>query len=99
MKTMKYVYLWYVKMSHEALKKAFSDAKYGPNWEAKVKEVCKKQGLKLLFLGSPFGTVEQEVVAIESDSPLDEFGKVSNEFYRIDPVLVEYAKTEIILLS
>jgi len=86
-------------MSQEALKKNITDNKYGSNWEAKVKEVCKKQGVKLLFLGSPYGTVEQEVVGVESDGNLEEFGKVSGEFYRIDPAMIEYAKTEIIVLS
>jgi hypothetical protein len=47
-------------MSHEALKKAFTDDKYGSNWVAKVKEVCKKQSIKLFFIGSPFGFIEQE---------------------------------------
>ena len=94
---MKYVYLWYVKTSQEALKKMISDNKFGPNWVAKVKEVGKKAGVKLLFVGSPFGTPEQYVVAIESDHPLDEFYKVTGELYRIDPAMIEYAKTEIVL--
>ncbi len=96
---MKYVYNWYVKVSQDALKKMVTDNKYGPNWVAKVKEIGKKAaGVKLLFVGSPFGTAEQYLVALESDSPLDEFYKVTGEFYRIDPALIEYAKTEIILL-
>lgn len=96
---MKYVYLWYVKVTQEALKKNITDNSYGSNWEAKVKEVCKKLKVKLLFIGSPYGTVEQYVVGVESDGTLDEFGKVSGEFYQIDPAFIEYAKTEIIVLS
>jgi len=96
---MKYAYLWYVKVSQEALKKMISDNKYAPNWVAKVREIVKKAGVKLLFIGTPYGTVEQYVVAIESDSPLDEHSKVNGEFYRIDPAFIEYAKTEIIALS
>ena len=96
---MKFVYLWYVKLSQEGLKKMISDNKYGPNWVAKVKEVAKKAGVKLLFVGAPYGTAEQYVVAVESDSPLDEHSKVNGEFYRIDPAMIEYAKTEIITLS
>ena len=96
---MKYVYLWYVKVSQEALKKMVTDNKFGPNWVAKVKEVGKKAGVKLLFVGSPFGTAEQYVVAIESDNPLDEFYKVTGELYRVDPTMIEYAKTEIIMLT
>jgi hypothetical protein len=97
-KKMKYVYNWYVKASQEGIKKMISDNKYGPNWVAKVKEVGKKAGVKLLFVGSPFGTAEQYIVAIESDHALDEFYKVTGELYRIDPAMIEYAKTEIILV-
>jgi len=54
---------------------------------------------KLIFLGSPYGTAEQYVVGIESNSLLDEFSKITSAFYRINPAMIEYAKTEIVVLS
>ena len=95
---MKFVYLWYVKMSQEALKKEITDDKFVSNWVAKAKEICKKKSAKVLFLGDPYGTVEQFVIGIESDLSLDEFGKVSGELYRIDSAAIEYARTEIVVL-
>ncbi|MFH1180079.1 MAG: hypothetical protein V1710_06945 [Candidatus Bathyarchaeota archaeon] len=93
---MKYVYLWYVKMTQEALKKNIADNKYSENWTAKARELCKKHGMKLLLLGSPYATVEQIVVGVETDVPLDEFGKLTTDLYHIDPAFIEYAKTMII---
>lgn len=69
-----------------------TDNKFGSNWVAKVKEVSKKACVKLLFVGSPFGTAEQYLVSIESDSPLDEFYTVNGELYCLDPTMIEYAK-------
>ena len=43
MKKLKFVYLWYVKESIEALKKEMTDDKYVSNWVAKVKEICEKE--------------------------------------------------------
>jgi hypothetical protein len=97
-KKMKFVYLWYVKESREALKKEMTDDKFISNWVAKVKEICKKNSAKVLFQGDPYGTVEQFVIGIESDSPPDEFGKFSGEFNRIDPAVIEYTRTEIVVL-
>jgi hypothetical protein len=93
---MKYVYLWYVKITHAAMKKHLADKSYGDNWLAKAKEVVKEHGMKLAILGSPFGTVEQFVVGVETDVSLDEFGKVTSDLYHIDPDFVEYGKTMII---
>jgi len=98
-KKLKFVYLWYVKESREALKKEMTDDKFVSNWVATVKEICKKNSAKVLFLGDPYGTVEQFVIGIESDIPTDEFGKVAGELYRIDPAMIEYARTEIVVLS
>jgi hypothetical protein len=96
---LKYTYLWYVKMSTEALKKNIADGKYYSNWAAKAKEVCAKNKEKLLFIGNPYGTVEQIVVAVESDKPLDEFSKLTSALYQIDPIMPEYARTETIMLG
>ena len=93
---MKYVYLWYVKITHTAMKKYLADSNYGSNWLEKAKEVVKKHEMKLVLLGSPFATVEQFVVGVETDVSLDEFGKVTSDLYHIDPEFVEYGKTTII---
>ena len=98
MNKLKFVYLWYLKESQEAVKKEIADDKFVSNWVAKVKEICRKKSVKVLFMGDSYGTVEQFVIGIESDIPPDEFGKVSGEFYRIDPAVVEYARTEIVVL-
>ena len=93
---MKYVYLWYVKITQTAMKKYLADSNYGQNWLTKAKEVVKKHDMKLVLLGSPFATVEQFVVGIETDVSLDDFGKVTSDLYHIDPEFVEYGKTMII---
>ena len=93
---MKYVYLWYVKITQTAMKRYLADSKYGRNWMTKAKEVVKKHNMKLVILGSPFATTEQFVVGVETDVPLDEFGKVTSDLYQIDPDFVEYGKTMII---
>jgi hypothetical protein len=93
---MKYVYLWYVKMTQEALKKNLADSKYTQNWMTKARELCKKHEMKLIISGSPFATVEQFVLGVETDVPLDEFGKLTTDLYHIDPAFIEYAKTMII---
>lgn len=98
MKILKFVYLWYLKESQEAVKKEITDDKFVSNWVAKVKEICKEKSLKVLFMGDPYGTVEQFVIGIESDSPPDEFGKVAAELYHIDPAVIEYTRTEIVVL-
>lgn len=93
---MKYVYLWYVKITHAAMKKYLADSNYGDGWLAKAKEVVEKHDMKLVVLGSPFATVEQFVVGVETDVSLDDFGKVTSDLYHIDPEFVEYGKTMII---
>jgi len=90
---MKYVYLWYVKMSQEAFRKYLADSKYAQNWMTKAKETVKKHNMKLLIMGSPFATAEQFVIGVETDVPLDEFGKLTRDLYHIDPEFIEYAKT------
>ena len=93
---MKYVYLWYMKMTQEALHKNIADSKVSENWLAKAREAVKKHGMKLVVLGSPFATAEQFVVGVETDVPLDEFNKLGSDLYKIDPAFVDYAKTYII---
>ena len=93
---MKYVYLWYVKITHTAMKKYLADSNYGSNWLAKAKDVVKKHEMKLVLIGSPFAAVEQFVIGVETDVSLDEFGKVTSDLYHIDPEFVEYGKTMII---
>jgi hypothetical protein len=93
---MKYVYLWYVKMTQEAMQKFIADNKYIQNWLTKAKEAVKKHGMKLVVLGSPFATAEQIVVGVETDVPLDEFNKLGSDLYKIDPAFIDYAKTYII---
>ena len=41
---MKYVYLWYVKITHTAMKKHLADSSYGDSWLARAKEVVQKHG-------------------------------------------------------
>ena len=90
---MKYVYLWYVKMTHAAMKKYLADRNYAQNWMAKAKEIVKKHDMKLIILGSPYATAEQFVVGVETDATLEGFGKLTTDLYHIDPEFIEYGKT------
>ncbi len=94
---MKYVYLNYFKMTQEAFQSFLNDATVISRWMEKVRELCKKQEVKLLILGSPYGLEEQLVVGIETDLGIDEFTKLKGELYRIDPKFIEYSKTTIII--
>ena len=93
---MKFVYLWFVKMTEGAFKKYLADTKYSQNWMSKVKEILNKHKLKIVAWGSPYNTVEQIVIGVETDLSLDEFGKIATELYHVDPDFVDYAKTLII---
>ena len=94
---MKYVYLSYFKMTQEAFQSFLDDATIVSHWMEKVRELCNKQGVKLLILGSPYGLEEQLVVGIETDLGIDEFTKLKGELYRIDSKFIEYSKTTIII--
>ncbi len=93
---MKFVYLWFVKMTEAAFKKNLADNKYSQGWQTKVKEILNKHKMKMVVFGSPYYTVEQIVLGVETDLPLDEFGKVAMELYHVDPEFVDYAKTLIV---
>ncbi|MGD0804295.1 MAG: hypothetical protein ABSA11_09505 [Candidatus Bathyarchaeia archaeon] len=93
---MKYVYLWFVKMTEEATKKYLVDVKYFPNWTTKAKEIINKYKMKIVVWGTPYYTVEQIVIGVETDASLEDFGKVAMELYHIDPAFVDYAKTLIV---
>ena len=94
---MKYVYLSYFKLTQEAFQRFLEDASIISDWMEKVRELCKRQDVKLLILGSPYGLEEQIVVGIETDLGVDEFTKLKGELYRIDPQFIEYSKTTIII--
>ena len=93
---MKYVYLWFVKMTEGAFKKNLADNKYFQGWASKAKEILNKHKLKIVAWGSPYYTVEQVVIGVETDLSLDEFGKIAMELYHVDPDFIDYAKTLII---
>lgn len=83
-------------MTQEAFKKNLTDSKYIQNWTTKAREVLKKNNMKIVVWGSPYDTVEQMVIGIETDASLDEFGKISTALYHIDPEFIDYAKTLIV---
>ena len=84
-------------MTQEAFQLFLDDATIVSHWMEKVREHCKKQEVKLLILGSPYGLEEQLVVGIETDLAVDEFTKLKGELYRIDSKFIEYSKTTIII--
>ena len=84
-------------MTQEAFQSFLEDASIIGDWMEKVRELCKRQGVKLLILGSPYGLEEQLVVGIETDLAVDEFTTLKGELYRIDPRFIEYSKTTIII--
>ena len=97
MKELKYVYLSYFKLTQEAFQSFLKDASIISSWMEKVRELCKKQGVKLIILGSPYGLEEQLVVGISADLGVDEFTNLKGMLYRIDPNFIDYSKTTIII--
>ena len=84
-------------MTQEAFQSFLKDPSIISDWIEKVRELCKKQGVNLIILGSPYGLEEQLVVGIETDLGVDEFTDLKGMLYRIDPKLIEYSKTTIII--
>jgi len=67
---MKYLYLLYVDWSDKAQKWKMEDWK---KWVDEHKALCKKEGMKLLWDGIPYTTVESSAFFYETDMPLTEF--------------------------
>ena len=54
---------------------------------------CEKSGVKLVFAGTPYTTVEESVFCYETEMPLAEFQEFKQHLYNLDRTLIDYAKT------
>jgi len=65
----KYGYICYFVFTHELI----TSLDQQRTWNANFKELAKKHGFKLVFLGSPWGVDYHGVAVLESDKMLDEW--------------------------
>ena len=88
-----YKYLWFIKWSNESQKRAAKDPEFFTKWMEKHNKHCEKSGVKLVFAGTPYTTVEESVFCYETEMPLAEFQEFKQSLYNLDRTLIDYAKT------
>ena len=86
-------YLWSIMWSGEAQKRAAKDPEFFDKGIKNHDEHCEKSGVKLVFAGTPYSTVEESVFCYETEMPLAEFQEFKQGLYDIDRSIIDYAKT------
>jgi len=96
----KYVYLWHVKWSKKMWDKHYADPTYGPNWFTKLREICKENGVEVLFNGGAYGTDYNSLFGYKTTKPLGEFvDEVIDKILDIEKGVTDMTKTNIVLLN
>jgi hypothetical protein len=92
---MKYLYLVYVDWSDKTQKWKTEDYK---KWVDEHSTLCKKEGVKLLWDGIPYTTVESSAFFYETDKPLTEFHMFKNKVFALQGGgLIKYGNTHIFM--
>lgn len=92
---MKYLYLLYVDWSDKAQNWTIDDWK---KWVEDHRALCKKEGVKLLWDGIPYTTVESSAFFYESDMPLDKFHTFKAKVFALNGGgFIKYGNTHMFL--
>jgi hypothetical protein len=92
---LKYLYLVYVKWTREAMAKGQEGFK---RWLKAHEKLCKDIGVKLLWDGIPYTTVEESAFFYETDMPLIDFHLFKAKVFDLEGGgWIEYGNTHIFL--
>ena len=96
----KYVYLWFVKyFRYHGADKMQDDPEYVEKYFKKAEEIFEKHGVELLFRGGVYGLPENSVFCLKTDKDMQALSKVYNEVVAIDPKIIDWGRSVIVIPS
>jgi len=94
------IYLWFVSWNFSEVTDIINeDPDYFDKWTKKRDEIYAKHGVELLYRGSAYGVVENEVQILKTELDLAEFGEAQTEVIRINRKVINYGRTVPVILS
>ena len=88
------IYIWFLSWNFSELTDALEeDPDFYEKWAKKRDEIWAKYGVEQLYVGTPYGVVENRVSILKTELDLVEFGKARSEVIRINRTLINYGRT------
>jgi hypothetical protein len=88
------IYLWFLSWNFSELTDALNeDPDFYEKWAKKRDEIWARHGVEQLYVGTPYGVVENRVSILKTELDLVEFGKARSEVIRINRKLINYGRT------